>query len=384
MSLGDFKKLNILNVAWVGQGDFGDEAMAFALRRFFKKNGVNSITYYQHGKYPHYRSQDDSKITYLHKFEGRGWRRYLFDNILLKKFNALIIGGGSVLHSHENIRWKYEILKKIKKNNRQIFSANVGVSLGPFKSERDLDICGEYLDEVDISIFRDNWSADLAKKISKNKNIFSSLDSTLILPEICKDEMQRAKNVECEDDLVGIFFVERCNWSNFSDRIKKYSEIINNILARGKKIVLFNFYLGEVFRDAEVINLLKEKSRFPEKIEIYPFDGDIFKSIKEMARCGKIISMRLHPIIFSYMLDIPFLSLEYDQKNKNFCESIGYPKELVMKFDAEKETSPIIKSLEAFFEEKHYFENVMPKEEAIQIVSKNFNFLLDEMKKKLS
>jgi len=384
MNSDDLRKIKILNIAWVGQGDFGDEAMAYALRCFLKRNGADSITYYQHGKYSHYRSKDDLKIDYLHKFEGRGWKRCLFDNVLLKKFNALIIGGGSVLHSQENIRWKYEILKKIKKSKKQVFSANVGVSLGPFRSEKDFDICREYLDAVDVSIFRDKWSADLAGEISKNKNIFASLDNTLLLPAICQEEMHQAKNVKRDSDLVGIFFVERYNWTDSSERMKKYSAIINDVLARGKRIILFNFYLGDVFHDAELAKLLKEKSRFPDRVEIYTFDGDIFASIGQMARCEKIISMRLHGIIFAYMLGIPFLSLEYDQKNRNFCDSICYPKEMTFDFNSLKDINLIFNSLNHLFErEQEIFKGVLPKEKAVEIVGKNFNFLLKQMEEKL-
>ena len=53
------KNLNILNIAWIGQGDFGDEVMAFTLRRLLKLNGIKSINYYQQGKYPKYHNEDD-------------------------------------------------------------------------------------------------------------------------------------------------------------------------------------------------------------------------------------------------------------------------------------------------------------------------------------
>ena len=38
------KKLNILNIAWIGHGDFGDEVMAHVLRMYLKKIGVGAIT----------------------------------------------------------------------------------------------------------------------------------------------------------------------------------------------------------------------------------------------------------------------------------------------------------------------------------------------------
>jgi polysaccharide pyruvyl transferase WcaK-like protein len=102
-----------------------------------------------------------------------------------------------------------------------------------------------------------------------------------------------------------------------------------------------------------------------------------------MARCEAIVSMRLHGIIFAYLLGIPFISLEYDQKNRNFCESIGYPKELVLKFDLEKKSDQIYDALNILFENKFETLGMMSREQAIKVVTARFNELTHEMRKKL-
>ena len=85
MILSD-KKIKILNVGWVGQGDFGDEVMAYCLRQSLKEHGIGQIAYYHHGKYPAYQSQDDIKINRLHSFKTKGIIKNIKDNSLLKKY----------------------------------------------------------------------------------------------------------------------------------------------------------------------------------------------------------------------------------------------------------------------------------------------------------
>jgi len=64
MSPKEFKDIKILNVAWVGQGDFGDEVMAFILRKFFQQEGARALTYYQQGRFTVYRSANDLVISH--------------------------------------------------------------------------------------------------------------------------------------------------------------------------------------------------------------------------------------------------------------------------------------------------------------------------------
>ncbi|HYG35782.1 MAG TPA: polysaccharide pyruvyl transferase family protein [Clostridia bacterium] len=59
-------------------------------------------------------------------------------------------------------------------------------------------------------------------------------------------------------------------------------------------------------------------SRFFER-----FHSDTF-SPESMGRCGVVVAMRLHASIFSCQMGIPFVSLAYQPKNSQFCESIGH------------------------------------------------------------
>ncbi|MFH1890121.1 MAG: polysaccharide pyruvyl transferase family protein [Candidatus Kuenenbacteria bacterium] len=381
----EVKRSNILNIAWIGQGDFGDEAMAFALRKYLQSLGINKITYYHHGKYPAYRTAHDLKINYLHSFNSKGIKKKIFDKFFLQKYNALIIGGGSILHSYPSIKWKLDIIRQLKKANFSFVSMAVGVSLGPFEYQGAVDICTQFLNEIDLALFRDNYSADLAYQLSTNPNLHASLDTSLLLLDQTPKEFEHQESRDSKK--VGLMLVKnKQKQERFDEQehFQKYLDIINHITAQDKKVVLFTFYIGEAYPDKKLNIKLKKYAKNPEMIEFHNFNGDIYHTVKAMNQCSYMLSMRLHGIIFAYMLSLPFVSLGYDPKNMNFCKSINYPDNLYHEFNSLKSITPVLNSLDFIFEhKKQVFENVMPIEKSVEKVKNNFNKVAKILKQKL-
>jgi polysaccharide pyruvyl transferase WcaK-like protein len=376
-------KNNILNIGWIGQGDFGDEVMAFILRKYLSSIGFNKITYYQHGKYPAYRTTNDLEISTIHRFDEPAWQKRWLDIALLRKYNILIIGGGSVLHSYNSIAWKLAVINKIKNNHKKSLIACVGVSVGPLETNKEKNICTDLLNKTDITLVRDDHSAILAKSLANQVEIYASLDSSLLLPLIATDELKLAKIVKKEDDLVGVMFIKKKGEEELFMREKfldKFQSIIDKIISNGKRVMLFNLYIGDDYPDIELNGLLKNNSKYKDKIEIYTFNGDIFETIKEIGRCDHIISMRLHGIIFSYLLGIPFLSLGYNEKNKNFCGSINYPSEMALDFYSLNNLDQVYSAIDKLFKRgTNLFQNTIPVTTASQKVKDNFDKLKDKL-----
>lgn len=376
------KKNNILNIGWVGQGDFGDEVMAFVLRRYLNGLGFDRITYYQHGKYPTYRAPKDLQISVMHSFETPTWWKRWLDFFLLRKFKIVIIGGGSVLHSYNSIAWKLSVINEIKKYCKRSLVACVGISVGPLTARAE-KICKELLNKIDIALMRDNRSADLAKNLANKKEIYASLDSSLLLPFVAPVELGVAKKTPAEKDLVGVMFIQKKGEEEMFSRenfFEKFQTIIDKIILSGKRVLLFNLYVGDAYPDIELNNLLKNNSEHKDKIEIYDFNGDIFETVSQFCRCQYIISMRLHGIIFAYLLGIPFLSLGYNEKNKNFCDSVGYPSEMAFDFYGLKNLDGVYLAMDKLFERGvDLFQDAMRVGTASQKVKENF----DKLKSKL-
>lgn len=89
------------------------------------------------------------------------------------------------------------------------------------------------------------------------------------------------------------------------------------------------------FRTLKPISLYNEPNRKSDTDVLEPFfDVPIPNfSVRQMEDCGVIVSMRLHGLIFATQLGIPFVSLSYMPKNREFCRSIGLSKNSVELFD---------------------------------------------------
>lgn len=373
----------VLSVGWIGQGDFGDEAMAYALRKFLKLNGFGAIAYYQHGEKPAYRSDSDElNISILHKFGNPQWKKNLLDFFFLKRFNILLMGGGSIFHSLNSIKWKHELLKKIKRNKNFLFSACVGVSLGPFTSQEEENACAEFLQDVDLVLTRDKYSADLAERLGKNKNIIRSCDISLALPILCENEFGAAKNAERDMDSVGIMLIREKRNKQFdsSGRFDEYLGIINRVLDKGKKAVLFNLYLGPEYLDIKLNEKLKAGCKHPDRVEIFTYGGDIFETAARIRSCGHIISMRLHGIIFAYMLGVPFLSLGYNRKNSDFCFDTNYSLGLYSNYYLPASPDVIFNSIDLLLSEgEDQLKKATPADDSSKITLSNLLLLKNEL-----
>lgn len=380
-------KPKVLNIGWIGQGDFGDEVMAYAMRRYLRERGIGDITYYQQGKFADYIGDPDIEVAKLHSFDVRPKVRRLLDLIKLRKFNTLLVGGGSLFHSENSIEWKHEVVKRMKKNcGKDLVVGLVGVGVGPFRSDEAKQKCSSLFSDVDMLITRDMVSADISSEIAPELDIRSSCDTSFLLPLISKDKMGLPKGKEKDQNRVGLLFIHKKSDDEIFQEGKheeKFQKIVDDLLSREKKVKLFTFYVGDSYLDIALNERLKRNSINPEKVEIYEYTGDIFETIQEMNTCSQIVSMRLHGIILSYMLGIPFVSLSYDPKNENFCRTVNYPLEYAFDFYREKDFDKIMNQIKTLTEGSgDEFANSKPVNEVSRMVEKNINDLLDKVCRK--
>ena len=109
--------INPLICAWVGRNNFGDELLAYALRKELARNfGIGTVHYFKAGDYPIYVHPLESKIEkFKGDFAGTFERSYLQYSKNRPLSNAIIYGGGSIFHSENSVRWKYKLLKSFLK-----------------------------------------------------------------------------------------------------------------------------------------------------------------------------------------------------------------------------------------------------------------------------
>ncbi|MBI5655054.1 polysaccharide pyruvyl transferase family protein [Candidatus Uhrbacteria bacterium] len=371
----DTNRNNVLCMGWVGQGDFGDEAMAFVLRKFLKQNGLENLTYYHLGKYPCYQGKDDLPFSSLYSFDTPGWKKRLFDHLYLKKFAGSITGGGTVLHSYHSIAWRLEVVRRIKAAHPEAFTASVGVSFGTLEDDEVKKACRKFLQASDLIVVRDGYSAKIAESIAGPHNLFSSLDTSLLLPEVAPEEWGMAVSRQKEDNLVGLMFVQK-KGTGEKNHFDEYLKVVDHLIDKGKRVLLLTLYVGDAYSDKELNLELKRRAKRPDLVQIHDFDGDIFETVRQLQRCSRIVSMRLHGIIFAYLMGIPFVSLGYQRKNRDFCDSVRYPKELAVDYYAQTDLTDTLRAIDNLCEkDPAVFKDALPLDQAASLVRSNLERL---------
>lgn len=311
------KRKKILNIAWVGHGNFGDEAIAFALRRFLSSHEVSHLSYYQSGGLEMSRGQEDINFSFLYKYSNLRWYKKFIDPIRLYKFDTLLIGGGSIFHSENSVRWKLNIARQIKSKGG--FVACVGVSFGPFKSELAEHLCAELISLADVVITRDNRSQKWAAKQTSYAKIDNSFDLALLLQDFVPEVDST------NQEYIG--FLPTKLSSAPDNNFSTYLEILDHLLEDGHKVKIFSLYKGNEYQDEDLIKRLKDRSISPDNVELHMFDNNLTATINQLATCKVILTSRLHGAIFAYILGIPFISLADHQKSEDFFQEIAYPNE---------------------------------------------------------
>lgn len=316
---------SILNVAWVGQGDYGDELMAFVIRTLLQKHGICSLTYYQRGPNTTYTLPSEVAVRALHRFNRwDAWRRFT-DYFRLRGVRAVIFGGGSIIHSARSIRWKLDLFKRMPQLR---FAACLGLSLGPFDSDEAKKLCGQFLGKLQSGAFRDSHSYTVARELNSNSPVIASLDLAVALPTVAPAPFQHTLKTPREPRTVGVALVQKKNDPRSEQFFAEALELINGLSQRYAKVILFSLYVGNSFSDVALNNRLRAAAQNPANIEIHNFDGDIFKTLQQFRRCTHVVGMRLHAIVSAYTLGIPFVSLAYHPKNDYFARSVNYPEAL--------------------------------------------------------
>lgn len=347
---------HILSVAWVGHGDFGDEAMAFALRTALSDRKLPAPAYYRVGTEPKYQAENENVLVSFHPDSRRSRFRKFVDRIKLRPIDTVIIGGGSIFHSESSIAWKHDVVKRVKnRHGDRAAIACIGVSVGPFAGKRAEELFTELAADVDLWIMRDSRSASAARSLGvPAEKIITAVDLSFLLPE-AKESSFPLHQQENTNGSVGISFVSLRGESE--KRFEYFKSIVDRIIreANGRRVKLFNLYTGTAYADTELNKRLTRESVAPESVDIHTFDGDIFRTAMEISKCSGFLSMRLHGSIFSYLSRVPFVSLGYDPKCRQFCDTVGYPENYALEIDDAPDASAVSTTLFDAMNDKDLF-----------------------------
>lgn len=309
--------MNVTHIAWLGHNNYGDDIMAEAVRGYLSKK-YTDITYKVWcDKRP--KKAKNIKWLYPFNFKNSFYRNY-YEKKALKNTDMLLIGGGSILHSHQSIEWKKNAVNYLKKTKPEAKAIGINLSVGPFDNNDVMNECLHFLKTLDGCSFRDQYSFDLATKIAlPYKPILSFdlaasyLETNSISP---RDKVKEIKTVGLT--------IRNAHRTDPDKLFIKYTDLINKIGASYPKIKLFCFSNDT---DGEELTLCKNlvKSSKIKNVEIILYDCDTKSFTEELKSVDFMISTKLHGAIMSFLLRIPFTTLSYQRKIDDFINYIKLP-----------------------------------------------------------
>lgn len=238
--------------------------------------------------------------------------------------NAIVFGGGSVLHNSHDLKIKMDMVKLCGGD----FSRAAGVSIGPFVDSEAESHCAALLNKLDFVGVRDQQSYDIAQSIAPHANCKLTFD---LAPALVTHPDFKASTQDREGVLVNVCPVARTPNGDFdyqadAQRIAELAEGLKTIYQQtGEKISVISLNANGDFGDDILCNMLIEKLGNTVPCVFIPYHHDTLNFIKVISSFKICISMRLHGNVFAYMTGTPSFSLNYHPKCEQWCEQIGLP-----------------------------------------------------------
>lgn len=236
---------------------------------------------------------------------------------LIKAFfmsDRIIFGGGGLFQDITSLKSLLYylgliVIAKIMRNKIYLIAQGIG----PIKRKASkilISITFKFVNEISV---RDEKSYEILNKLI-SKNIIITADPALLLP-VHKRDLKT-------DELKKKVVVSLRKSPNFTKSKKDILvQVLKKIIQEENLKLHFLPFHGDEDKKVsiEIINMLdidcilEEPKTTPQYL------------IRSLEGSYMVIGMRLHSLIFSSILEIPFIGLSYDPKVKSFCGTFNSP-----------------------------------------------------------
>ena len=237
--------------------------------------------------------------------------------------DAVVFGGGSVLHTAQDINIKRSLVRITGKGYA------LGVGLGPFQNSAAEKACAEFLNECEFVGVRDKHSLALAQSLAPAASVKSTFDLAPLLLEHPQLFAQRSDHKQgicvclCpQERLLGRPEDERA-------RLQSLATALNEVaLATGEKITLLDFNGHSQLGDGPVHQELRALLSPELEISHIAYQNNPLRVMQILASFKVVLGMRLHASILAFLVNTPVISLNYHDKCEGWCEQIGLAEKL--------------------------------------------------------
>jgi polysaccharide pyruvyl transferase WcaK-like protein len=319
-------------IGWNGKLNVGDDAMSSVIieyilskspeARFSLLGDSKNLAVYSDNEMVKSQVSAFNKYGFLTQTRGisRFMLRYYYPPIFGKNKDAIIMGGGSIIHREPNSIRLINLLTQARKNNPNVKIGAVGISLGPFTNKKQRDLAQQILDLLDFVVVRDERSFSLLKSFKTKYSAVTAPDLAMLLPTLRSVEQKPKGNEKSLGISLRVGYVT----DEVIEMMIKSSQILVNEYGF-TKIKLFHFCALDGQKDSEPSDRLL--SLMPKNLAVItehvPYSYDPVDFYEEIAACNFMICMRLHASILSYCMGISFAIVPYRQKCIDFGKQVA-------------------------------------------------------------
>jgi polysaccharide pyruvyl transferase WcaK-like protein len=241
------------------------------------------------------------------------------------RYSDVVLSGGSVISSGSSFRMR-KIQYFFAKAGVCRISA-IGVSVGPFTSEKDRNDAKQFINCFSYLTVRDEASIKECQSMGLNvkAHLYNDLAGCAPLPTANKSEIKK-KNLGvsvCRYESLAGGDTEKEHLRNMAI----FEGISNFAIKHDVKVRILILNANETVGDIEISKKLSDYlSENGISVEIIDYVNPV-QSLKDISSSDLFFSVRLHGAISAYLLEVPFLLVEYHEKCKDFLDYIGFDKE---------------------------------------------------------
>ncbi len=319
-----------------GQRNTGDDALACAISwGFYKRQGVKHFMIPAEACHLPVLPKTLDVTTPLQWLSRGRHRTHWRWQLCIRRSEIVLIAGGAFLHEMNDFDYFKGLARLAKKTKPLVFGA-IGVSLGPFETQKKIDECGEFLGMLDFLTVRDHSSYKMASKYSLPYEPIFALDAVLTLPEVygISTTPKTVLNTDVLDVGVSICDFHPLAAPKDGDKCVCTSKVVDALLAFARnhriRANILEFSGHPTRGDGPIVDALGSALEGKCEVVVHRYSLDPSNMWKTVAKMDMMVAMRFHSSVFSYSAGVPFVMLDYHPKCTAFADDIGLPDELVL------------------------------------------------------
>lgn len=312
-----------------GSTNIGDDALGYSLLSNLKNKDITVLSYDPKNTLKLY-SEFGVKSRYLLPMGFRSLFRGIFKGELRKTLKAIkacdkfILGGGGLFTDEKLFAvflWGFHVFCAYR-YKKPVYM--IGQSVGPLNTKIGKWITKKAFIKAKMIVVRDFESIKVLKELGINQEVISAPDLAFSteFSSTLKSSENLNKKIE-QNNLKGYFIVSLRSWSkNTNNLYKNLDHILGRIVEKYKLLPVLIPFQKSRQNDTELMHNLFDQNLTKYPILFQKFTQDL-KLVNKLIKGAKFtLGMRLHSIIFSIKLGVPFIAISYSPKVENLLKDV--------------------------------------------------------------